>query len=150
MAEINFYHLSQSSLDKALAKLLEKMIATGKRAVVWTNTAEKAEELNIGLWTYSQSSFIPHGTAEDGFSDHQPIYITAKSDNPNKANFIVTTDNVVIQDFTNFERCFDVFNGQDSVSVSAARTRWKNYQNAGHQLVYWQQNEMGGWQRKEF
>lgn len=149
MAEINFYHLSQSSLDKALAKLLEKMIATGKRAVVWTGTSEKAEELNMGLWTYSQSSFLPHGTAEDGFVDQQPIYLTAQQENPNNANFVVTTGDVAIQDFMNFERCFDIFNGQNSISVTAARSRWKDYQQANHQLVYWQQNETGGWQRKE-
>jgi len=32
--------------------------------------------------------------------------------------------------------------------VQAARGRWKSWKADGHQLVYYQQNEGGGWEEK--
>ena len=149
MAEISFYHLSKSSLERAIAKLLEKILASGKRAVILTDTFEKATLLNSGLWTYSQAAFIPHGTKDDGFAEHQPVYITDTLENPNKADFLLITDGIEISDFLDFERCFDVFNGLDITSVEEARKRWKTYSQSQHQLVYWFQNEEGQWQQKQ-
>jgi DNA polymerase-3 subunit chi len=47
----------------------------------------------------------------------------------------------------NFERCFELFDGNDDAAVQAARERWKNYKEAGHITTYWQQGERG-WEQK--
>ena len=39
--------------------------------------------------------------------------------------------------------------GNDTEAVGTARARWTAYQQAGHALTYWQQNERGGWEKKE-
>ena len=47
-----------------------------------------------------------------------------------------------------FERCFELFDGNDDTAVAAARGRWKSYLEAGHDLAYWQQAERGNWEKK--
>ena len=66
MVEIAFYQLRRTPLEKALPKLLEKVLESGRRAVVLAASEERAEALNAALWTYEQGSFLPHGTARDG------------------------------------------------------------------------------------
>ena len=47
-----------------------------------------------------------------------------------------------------YERCFELFDGNDSQAVDAARGRWQAYKDAGHALTYWQQTVRGGWKEK--
>jgi DNA polymerase-3 subunit chi len=149
MIEISFYHLSSSPLDKALAKLLEKVIAAGKRAVVLADTPEKVAALDTALWTYASGSFLPHGTCIDGQAEYQPIYLTTTLENPNGATFLVVVDGMKVHDFMNFERCFDIFNGLNQTSVAEAHERWHTYKNQGHQLTYWFQDQKGVWHKKD-
>jgi DNA polymerase III subunit chi len=148
MAEVGFYHLLRTPLERALPKLLEKAVQRGMRAVVVTGSDERAEHLNAVLWTYDPASFLPHGTASDGHADEQPIYLTDHVTNPNGAALLVLTDGVEMSGADGFERIIDMFDGRDEVAVGSARQRWKALKEAGHQLTYWQQTEGGGWEQK--
>jgi DNA polymerase-3 subunit chi len=46
-----------------------------------------------------------------------------------------------------FDRVFDLFDGNSSETVAAARLRWKIAKEAGHTLTYWQQTD-SSWQKK--
>ena len=148
MTDIAFYHLQRSNLEDALPKLLERTLAAGKRALVRAGSTERVEALNAILWTHGKDSWLPHGSAKDGCAENQPIWLTTDNDNPNAASFIFLTDNIVATDLDQFERCFDLFDGNDDASITAARTRWKELSEAGHELHYWQQNEQGKWVEK--
>ena len=106
------------------------------------------EFLNGALWTYEQSSFLAHGTAQDGNEADQPIWLTAEDDKPNDAQILILTDGVTAVDMEGFERCLEMFDGRDQAAVEAARARWRDYSASGHSLTYWQQNERGGWEQK--
>lgn len=148
MAEIGFYHLQRSPLDRALPKLLEKILATGKRAVVVAGSEERVEALAAALWAYEQGSFLPHGTRRDGRADEQPIWLTDLDENPNQARFVVMVDGAQVADLDGFERCLEMFDGNDDDAVAAARVRWKAYRDAGHSIKYFQQTDAGGWEQK--
>ena len=148
MTDIAFYHLQRSNLEDALPKLLERTLAAGKRALVRAGSTERVEALNAILWTHGKDSWLPHGSAKDGYAEDQPIWLSTDNDNPNGASFIFLTDNIVATDLDQFERCFDLFDGNDDASITAARTRWKELSEAGHELHYWQQNEQGRWVEK--
>lgn len=147
MSEIGFYHLQKSPLERVLPKLLEKTLEAGKRAVVAAGSVERVEALNALLWTYGGGSWLPHGSARDGNAEDQPVWLTAGDDNPNGATFLFLTDG---RDgpVADFERCFELFDGNDEAAVQAARERWKAYKEAGHTLTYWQQTDAGGWEKK--
>jgi len=147
MAEIGFYHLLSTPLDRALPRLLERALAQGHRIVVRAASSERVEHLNALLWTYDEASFLAHGSARDGFAEAQPIWLSHGEDNPNAATMLVLTDGVEAADLEGFARCADLFDGNDAAAVDAARARWRRARDAGHTLTYWQQTEKG-WEKK--
>ena len=132
-----------------MPKLLEKAYAGGFRSLVLTESEDQAETLNQLLWSYNQDSFLPHGTARDGNADKQPVYLTAEAENPNQANLLMVTDGSQLDDFSEFDRVLDIFDGRDETATTAARTRWKAYKDTGHDLSYIKQNTEGGWNKVE-
>lgn len=147
MAEIGFYHLRSMALERALPSILERGLAAGHRIVVMAGSAERVEHLNDLLWTYSDASFLPHGSARDGNAERQPIWLTESDENPNAATMLVLVDGASSARLGAYQRCCDIFDGNDEASVAAARGRWKAAKAAGHQLVYWEQVE-GKWQKR--
>ncbi len=145
MTEIRFYHLSSQPLEKALPKLLEKVLGKGLRAVVKTISRERVDDLNTLLWTYSSSSFLPHGAQSDGFAQRQPIWLSYTDENPNSAEVLVLTDGVSCDRVSDFTMCLELFDGNNPDSVSRARERWRLYKQDGHQVIYHQQTERGDW-----
>ena len=61
MAEVLFYHLTESTLEEALPGLLERSLERGWRAVVQTGTEERRDALDAHLWTFRDDSFLAHG-----------------------------------------------------------------------------------------
>ena len=148
MTAISFYHLQRTSLDRALPRLLEKVLESGHRAVVVAGSEEQVEALGKALWTYEQRSFLPHGSAADGHADRQPVYLTVDDENPNGSDVLVLVDGAASANLDGFDRVLDMFDGHDAAAVEAARARWRDLKEAGHELTYWQQTERGGWERK--
>jgi DNA polymerase-3 subunit chi len=147
MTDVNFYHLQRSALDQALPKLLEKILQAGKRAVVIARSEERVEALNARLWTYDPNSFLPHGSKSDGNAAEQPVWLTIEDENPNGATVLVLTDGAATGKMGQYERCLELFDGNDPERVADARERWSAYKNAGHAVTYWQQGERG-WEKK--
>jgi DNA polymerase-3 subunit chi len=147
MTEIGFYHLTTSPLERALPRLLEKILDVRKRAVVLCGSEERLDYLNGALWTIGKASFIPHGSAKEGFPEDQPIWLTTVDENPNGAQFLILTDGTPVSSLPTYERCLDLFDGKDEEAVLNARTRWKTYKEAGHSLTYWKQTDAGAWEK---
>ncbi len=148
MTEIRFYHLTTSPLEHALPQLLEKVAERGWKAVVMASTEERVEALTQHLWTYRENSFLAHGNAKDGMGALQPIWLTAREENPNGANVLMVTDGAKAENVNGFELVCEVFDGDNADAVAEARTRWGTYKAAGHTLTYWQQGE-AGWEKKQ-
>lgn len=148
MTQIGFYHLTRLPLEQALPRLLEKARGAGLKVVVMAGSRERVEHLNGLLWTYSEDSWLPHGSAADGEAALQPIWLTDADENPNGATVLVLCDGVAPAEMGGYARCLDLFDGNDDEAVQAARGRWKAWKAAGHELVYYQQNANGGWEEK--
>lgn len=148
MTEIRFYHLQRRTLEQALPKILEKVIERSWRAVVLAGSPERVDALNQHLWTYDPASFLPHGSARDGFAERQPVWLTAEDENPNGATVLVLVDGVTSDRLGAYDLVCDLFDGNDEEAVLAARDRWRACKAAGHGLTYWQQNDRGGWEKK--
>lgn len=148
MTQIGFYHLTRLPLDQALPRLLEKARAVGLKVVVMAGSRERVEHLNGLLWTFSEESWLPHGSAADGEAEHQPIWLTDQDENPNGATVLVLCDGVAPAEIAPYDRCLDLFDGRDDDAVQAARERWKTWKAQNHQLIYYQQSQNGGWEEK--
>ncbi len=146
---IDFYHLQTIPLEKALPAILQKAYESGAPVLIKTDLAERSDELNTLLWTYSPDSFLPHGVEKDGKAEQQPIFITHKDNfNPNKASLCVLVDNIPVPLEEGFERALYFFNGLNPDALEKARAEWRRVSDAGAERFYWQQNESGKWENK--
>jgi DNA polymerase-3 subunit chi len=144
--ELFFYHLEQQPLERVLPQLLERSLERGWRVVVQAGSEERAEALASLLWTYSDESFLPHGTASDGFAQLQPVWLTYGPDNPNGAHVRFLVDGAAGQDLTGLTRAIHIFDGRNEEAVEQARAEWKRAKADGHAVSYWRQDERGRWQ----
>ena len=146
MSAIGFYHLTRSTAEQALPKLLGRTLATGQRATVLCGSEARVKAVSDALWASADPAWLPHGHAKTGDAELQPIWLATQPEAPNGARFLFRLDGVEA-DPAPFERVFDLFDGGDEAAVAAARTRWAAAKQAGHELTYWQQGERG-WQKK--
>jgi DNA polymerase-3 subunit chi len=143
MAEIRFYQLLHTPLERALPKLLERLRAKGARCLVVAPTRERVEALDLLLWTYDPPGFLAHGSAAIGFAPDQPIWLTHLDENPNGANAVLLVEGATIASPERFEHCLDVFDGADPDAVSAARERYRDWRAKGMALKFFKQTEQG-------
>jgi len=149
MSEVRFYHLVTQSLEQALPAILMKALSGGRRAVVRFGDEKQVQHFNDHFWTYNPDSFLPHGAANDAHPEFQPVYLTAKAENPNGADMLVLCNQQTVpENIGDFTLCCDFLDGQNDDSIEAGRTRWKAYKEAGHDITYWQQTDTGGWEKK--
>ena len=151
MAEIGFYHLTRMPLDKALPKLLGRVLAQPARALVLCGGPERLAALDDALWLSGDPDWLPHGTPRTGQAALQPIWLTTEdpgaAEAPNGARFLFLVDGAEAARLDAFERVFDLFDGNDEEAVVAARRRWTAANAGGHALSYWHQG-VRGWEKK--
>lgn len=150
MAELWFYHLERSELERALPPLLEKCLQRGWRALVRGGSPERLDALDASLWTYRDESFLPH--ARDGVAGfdpaRQPVLLTTGGGNPNGAGVLFLIDGAEPGDLSGFERACLVFDGRDEAALVSARSRWKEAKESGVSASYWRENAAGAWEKQ--
>lgn len=140
-----FYHLERTGLEAALGPLLEKCLARGWRAIVRGGAAARLEELDVGLWTFRDDAFVPHGRAGKAEAAFQPVWLTEGLENPNGAKVLFAIDSAPTEDAAAFERACIVFDGRDEVQLANARRSWKAATAAGLACEYWREQPGRGW-----
>jgi DNA polymerase III subunit chi len=152
MTEIWFYHLQRRTLEDVLPGLLERALQRGWRAVVQGASEERIAALDEHLWTYSDDSFLPHGSARDGDPKTQPIFLTTGPENPNgaRARFLIEGAEIapILERGETYERIMFLFDGNDAEALAIARTQWSELKSRGLTLSYWQQTERGAWEKR--
>ncbi len=148
MTEVLFYHLERQPLERVLPSLVERTVARGWRAVVQAGSDERVEALDGLLWTYTDDSFLPHGTKKDGDSAEQPVFLTTEEANPNGATVRFLVDGADLADLSGYNRVVYLFDGHDPSAVAQAREQWKAAKSAGHTISYWQQSPEGRWENR--
>ena len=153
MTETLFYHLERRGLDDVLPGLLEKTLQRGWRAIVRTESAERAEAIDNLLWTYNDQTFLPHAQAGDGDPARQPVLITVEEGNPNKAQILFVVGGAQPPAWDGhaaqvLARIVLMFDGRDPEAVQTARSAWKDAKDAGHDVTYWKEMPGGKWEKQ--
>ncbi|MEN3791431.1 DNA polymerase III subunit chi [Fulvimarina sp. MAC3] len=149
MAEVLFYHLTESRLEEALPDLLQRSLERRWRVVVQCTSDERRDAIDHVLWTFRDDSFLPHGTDLEGHPESQPILLTiAAEQEANSPNVRFMVDGATPGDLGGYTRGIYMFDAFDTEQMSRARERWKAEKAAGHDLTYWQQTEDRRWVKK--
>jgi DNA polymerase-3 subunit chi len=144
--EIGFYHLTRIALPEALARLLGRTLQAGQRALVLCPDAARLKALDTALWACPEPAWLPHGTPADGDADLQQVWLSTEPEPANGARYLFLVDGADTNRSSEFERVFDLFDGNDTEKVAAARLRWTAAKNLGHALTYWKQGPRG-WEK---
>lgn len=148
MAEVLFYHLTESTLEDALPGLLERSMERSWRAVVQAGTDERLDALDTHLWTYRDDSFLGHGSDREPHPADQPVLLTTGPGNANAAEIRFLVDGALPPDLTAYKRAVFLFDGHDAAQLDGARAQWRAMKDAGHDVTYWQQSADRRWERK--
>lgn len=149
MTEILFYHLQRQPLEKVLPSLVEKSLERGWQTAIQAVSEERLSALDDGLWTYSDDSFLPHGTDREPDAASQPVVLTLSETNPNKAAIRFLVEGADLPDDANdYARICILFDGNDTDALVLAREQWKAAKEQGHAIAYWQQDDDGRWSKK--
>lgn len=149
VTEILFYHMQRQPLEKVLPTLVERSLARDWRAAIQASSEERLQALDDGLWTYTDESFLPHGTDRDPDAASQPVVLTLRETNPNAAAIRFLVEGAPLPpDAADYDRICILFDGTDQDALLRAREQWREAKDAGHAVAYWQQDETGRWQKK--
>lgn len=146
MTEVGFYHLTRTSVEQALPQLLGRTLGAKQRALVVCRDPARLAALDTALWACPEPDWLPHGTAADGDSALQPIWLATEPEAANAARYLFLVEATEPVGLAPFDRVFDLFDGKDPEAVSAARLRWKAAKEAGCTLTYWRQGAKG-WEK---
>ena len=152
MAEVWFYHLERRALEQVLPGMVEKSLERGWKVVIEAPGEERVAALDAVLWTYSDESFLPHGTQRDNEPERQPVYLTAGAENPNRAKVRFCVDGAdpaaALTIDGSYDRVAVLFDGNDDDAVALARRQWSALKGTHHSRAYWQADENGRWAKK--
>lgn len=143
--EVSFYDVAAGNLIPTLVRLLEKIFLSNQRCVFFTPLEERLKVVDKMLWTFSTNAFVPHGDKSLGFSEHQPIYFTSLSENPNHASVLVMTDSFDYQSHGgDFQRIIFFFEGEEQ--RKNAQELHETLKKKCNNVNYWRQSPKG-WEK---
>jgi DNA polymerase III subunit chi len=149
VTDVLFYHLQNQPLERVLPTLLEKSVERGWKVVVEAASPERVEALDSLLWTYSEESFLPHGTDREADAALQPVLLTSGPGRTNDPSVRFLVDGAPLPpDAGDYQRVVLMFDGNDPEAVDQARGHWRTAKAGGHLCTYWQQNDIGRWEKK--
>jgi len=147
LPEVRFYHLETAEVASELPALAEKVVATGRSALLLAPDAESLEQLDKALWNYDPLSFLPHGRAGGPYDDNQPLLLADSPEYLPARDLLIVADGASPDEITTYTRVLYMFDGRRDDILSKARADWSSYKAAGHPLSYWQKNA-GRWEQK--
>ena len=97
------------------------------------------------LWTFSTDKFLPHGTEASDPAHYQYLLITAKNENINKAEILVTKDEISEDFAQNFKKVIYLFDSNHPNSAKFKAKYVQEKQSKPKTTLFWQQDEQGKW-----
>jgi len=134
MPRIDFYVLhppASQDLAQFACRLLDKIWQQGYRVYIHTNNQAQAQALSQLLWTFRDTSFVPHDLYPDAASSKAPVRIGY---HPTQAcsgmEILINLATSVPEFYQRFERVVEIVN-QDPAVRAAGRQRYRVYREAG-------------------
>jgi DNA polymerase-3 subunit chi len=137
MARIDF-HSHVSDKLQYCCRLSRKIMASADpqaqpRTIVIAGNSKELKELDVLMWTFSKTDFLPHAWLDDESAHETPIlFVTNTDDLTDRAN--------LHQLLQRFPRWIEVVTTQDD-ELKAGRERFKAYRSMGHELHHFDQSK---------
>lgn len=133
MPRIDFYLLSRHTADgklRAACRLCQKIYTLGHTALIQAQDLAQAETLDELMWTFDQSSFVPHALNDEDTRPDAPIVIGYLQPTSNQENVLVSLLDTVPEYFDRYSRIAE-FVDNTPEDKSKARDRFRVYREQG-------------------
>lgn len=150
MTEIRFYHLQQDTTTKAIPEILGKALERGMKILLKVPDDARMAFYDDWLWRFKADSFMPHGRDGDPHAEAHPIWISTGDQAPNGATMAMVVEESDMPPLDAFDLICLVFDSENTHRLQRARQLWGELKKTeGLTLTYWQQQENGGWTKKD-
>ncbi len=133
--QVDFYILDSDQKSKRnffICRLLSKAYYQGHQVYVLTDHEQEAQTLDDLLWTYHDTSFVPH--ARVGEIDDAPILISHHRAETNCSDILLNLSDDIPSFYDQFNRIIEVvFQEQNTKTIS--RKHYRFYQSQHIQLT---------------
>lgn len=141
---VDFYQLSQSSVEEALPALAGRMMGAGARALVVSADIAQLARISEALWA-AGDQFLAHGPAGGPHDARQPILLAENLEATNGASYLALADGQWREGAEAFERVFLLFG---AATIDDARATWRSLDGReGVERNYWRQVTRSKWER---
>jgi DNA polymerase-3 subunit chi len=135
MTRIDFYILPDNAPQAAplfACRLSEKAWKQGHRVFIHAGSGAQLKQLDDLLWTFQAGSFLPHAVYRESGST-EPVLLGDGIDPTDEHDVLVNLSDRVPAFFSRFDRVAELV-GSDEASRTAARERYRFYQDRGYSL----------------
>ncbi|MEJ2629767.1 MAG: DNA polymerase III subunit chi [Acidihalobacter sp.] len=138
MTRVDFYLLpstDETARLRVVCRLAVKIFGLGQQLHIHTADAQQAQKLDRLLWTFQDTSFLPHSLV--GSESATPITIGYDNAPATDGDVLINLAPDTPHFFSRFERVAEVVDEQPDVRV-AGRTRYRFYRDRGYALQHHQ------------
>lgn len=158
--EVIFYQLTNAHFEKLLVQLVQKSLNQNWRVEIRFNSTSKLESFDSFLWSFTNDSFLAHGSMEDPFPEKQPILLSLDNmDNSsyldentkqsvNGAQVFFCVSGATAPQPENYDKIIIIFYNDQGEEYQKIRQQWRLYKEKQCKLKYWAQQPNGKWEEK--
>ena len=149
MSEVFFYHLTQTRLEIALPKILERALSADWSVELRLGIDADVESISDAIWKGPDESFLPH-CLEDNDKLHDYPIVLGKSPLSEVRDCLIVIDQAELQEneVEKFKRVCLLFDSKNEIELTNARETWKSLSDAGLKTSYWAEDN-GKWTKKD-
>lgn len=136
MTRVDFYLVGGNGKRELFTcRLVQKIYQQGHRAYVLVESDTQAQALDNALWTFNESSFVPHALhREDRHADaDSPVLLGTGEPPADIHDVLILLSAETPAWFSRFERVAEVVGNSDNERASA-RERFRFYRDRGYPL----------------
>lgn len=130
MTRLVLHELHSDKRAGELARLVESLVADGRRLVVWVADEGRRQIFDDWLWTFDPQSFVPHCLWQPSLGEVQdPVVLVGEHANPNRATVLVVGDELPSGEWAKgFDEVHDLI--PPGSEGEERRTWWQRWQAA--------------------
>ena len=148
MSEVFFYHLTKTTLEIALPKILERALSEKWSIEIRTSANTNLDEISNAIWRGPEESFLPHCLEDhEDLQDYPIVLCKSPLKDWRDCLIIVGQANLKENEVKNYKRICLIFDAKIEVELSKARKSWKKLSEEGINTAYWAEDK-GRWVKK--
>jgi DNA polymerase-3 subunit chi len=133
--QIYFIILTSAVKQRIVCDLVEKCYLSGKRVWVYCQDESTARLYDNLLWTWKQSSFIPHVYCSEPQADpSEPVVLSDNINGTADYEYLILVEPVALDELDGFTTILDFAEKYDQAQLLKSRARFKEYSAKGYAI----------------